>query len=121
MGKKMKIKQKRSKKVRKGDRVLVIAGNARGQQGSVIACLGDRVVVEGTNMCKKHVKPSQNHPQGGLIEMERPMHVSNVCPCDDNGTPLKLKVRTTEEGERELYYMQDGQPVVRRTLKSVKK
>jgi len=115
------MKQKRSKKIRKGDKVLVIAGNARGQQGTVMACLRDRVVVEGVNMCKKHVKPSQNNPQGGLVEMERPMHVSNVCPCDDSGTPLKLKVRTNEKGERELYYMQEGQAVVRRTLKSVKK
>jgi len=121
MDRNVKMKQRRSKKIRKGDKVLVIAGNARGQQGTVIACLGERVVVEGVNMCKKHVKPSQNNPQGGLIEMERPMHISNVCPCDDNGKPVKLKVRTTEVGERELYYMQDGQPVVRRTLKSMKK
>jgi len=117
----MKKTQERSKKIRKGDKVLVIAGNSRGQQGTVLGFVGQRVIVEGVNMCKKHVKPSQNNPQGGLVEMERPMHISNVCPCDDAGKPLKLKVRTTEAGERELYYTQDGQSVVRRTLKRVKK
>ena len=109
-----------SKKVRKGDRVVVIAGNARGQQGTVLACSGDRVVIGGVNMRKRHVKKSKEHPQGGRIDFEAPVHVSNVRACDEKGSPLKLKVRTTDTG-RELVHMVDGQPVVWRSMKRIQK
>jgi large subunit ribosomal protein L24 len=110
-----------SKKVRKGDRVVVIAGNARGQQGLVVACLGSRVVVGGVNMRKRHVKRSKENPQGGRIDFEAPLHVSNVRPCDEKGTPLKIKVQTSAQGERELVYLQDGKPVVWRSTKRLTK
>ena len=112
--------QKRTKKIRTGDKVVVLAGNARGQHGNVVAIINDKVVIEGVNMCKKHVKRSQTHQQGGIIEMERPMHISNVCPCDEEGNPVKIKTRTNEQGERELFYVKDEQPVVWRTLKRTK-
>lgn len=111
----------RSKKVRTGDNVVVIAGNAKGQQGTVIACFDDRVVVQGLNMCKKHVKKSKQHPQGGVVPVERSMHISNVRPCDEQGVPLKVKVRTSESGERELVYLKNGEPVVWRSMKQSKK
>lgn len=110
-----------SKKVRKGDRVVVIAGNARGQKGTVEACFGDRVIVGGVNMHKRHVKRSQAHPQGGRIEVEAPIHISNVKACDEEGHPLKLKMRMNDQGERELVYMKDGQPVMWRSMKRSKK
>ena len=109
-----------SKKVRKGDRVVVIAGNARGQKGTVIACFGDRVIVGGVNLHKRHVKRSQAHPQGGRIDVESPIHISNVRACDEDGHPLKLKSRVNENGERELFYIKDGQPVVWRSMKRSK-
>ena len=110
-----------SKKVRKGDHVVVIAGNARGQQGTVVACFGDRVVVGGVNMRKRHVKRSKAYPQGGRIDVESPIHVSNVRACDAEGHPLKLKVRISEQGERELVYLKDGKPVVWRSMKRITK
>ena len=110
-----------SKKVRTGDKVLVTAGNSKGQSGVVLACMDDKVIVQGVQICKKHVKKSQQNPQGGTIEMERPIHVSNVCPCDEEGNALKLKVRTNDNGERELYYLKDSQPVVWRSMKRSKK
>lgn len=114
--------RKGSKKVRTGDKVVVMAGTSKGQSGVVLACMSDRVVVQGINLCKKHVKRSQQNPQGGVVESERSIHVSNVRPCDDEGTPLKLKIRTSESGERELIYNKNGQSIVYRSIKrSMKK
>jgi large subunit ribosomal protein L24 len=110
-----------SKKVRKGDRVVVIAGNAKGQKGTVESCVEDRVVVGGVNMHKRHVKRSEAHPQGGRIDVEGPIHVSNVRACDEEGKPLKLKMRTNDQGERELVYIKDGQSVMWRSMKRSKK
>lgn len=102
----------RSKKIRQGDKVLVVAGNARGQTGTVSACLGERVVIAGVNMGKRHVKRSKEHQSGGIVDVERPIHISNVAPCDEEGKGVKLKVRMNESGEREFFYMKDGQPVL---------
>ncbi|MGR3951430.1 MAG: 50S ribosomal protein L24 [Chlamydia sp.] len=110
-----------SKKVRAGDKIIVIAGNSKGQTGTVLACIGDKVFVQGVNLCKKHVKRSQQHPQGGFVEIERPIHVSNVCTCDEAGRPLKLKMQMNEANERELYYIQDGQRIIYRSIKRSKK
>ncbi len=109
------------KKVRKGDLVVVIAGNAKGQKGTVAACFGDSVIVDGVNMRVRHVKRSQAHPQGGRLNVEGPIHISNVCACDEEGNPLKLKTRTNDQGERELVYSKNGQTVVWRSIKRSKK
>jgi large subunit ribosomal protein L24 len=66
--------------VRKGDRVEVICGENVGAQGTILAVLPkkQRVLVEGVNMVKKAVRPSQDRPQGGFLEKESPIHISNV-------------------------------------------
>ncbi|MCL1790142.1 MAG: 50S ribosomal protein L24 [Peptococcaceae bacterium] len=66
--------------VRKGDTVMVITGNYVGKTGKVLSAIPkkDRVVVEKVNMIKRHTKPSKALPQGGIIEREAPIHVSNV-------------------------------------------
>jgi large subunit ribosomal protein L24 len=66
--------------VKKGEEVVVISGADKGKRGKVIALLGkkDRVVVEGAHMIKKHMRKSQQHPQGAIIEREGTLHVSNV-------------------------------------------
>lgn len=70
--------------VKKGDRVQVITGKDKGKQGVILAAYPsrERVVVEGVNIVKKHSKPSQAAPQGGIIEQEAPIHVSNVMLLD---------------------------------------
>jgi len=110
-----------SKKVRAGDKVLVCAGNSKGQTGTVIRSIGDKVLVQGINLCKKHVKRSQQHPKGGVVEMEKPIHVSNVAPCDDAGNKLKLGVNVAKGGNKELVYENNGQKSVWRSMKSTKK
>jgi large subunit ribosomal protein L24 len=71
---------KRNKSIRKGETVFVIAGNARGKTGTVLAYSGDKVLVQGLNVRKKHVKRTQQSPNGGIVEREMPIHVSNVKP-----------------------------------------
>ena len=83
-------------KIKKGDRVQVIAGKNKGLRGEVLAVKtkDERVVVQGVNMIKRHTKPTQAQP-GGIIEREAPIHVSNVLHIDpktDNPTRVGFKV-----------------------------
>jgi large subunit ribosomal protein L24 len=104
--------------IRKGDKVLVITGNERGKVGEVIAKRGDRVVVQGINIRKKHAKRAANSPAPGVLEMEMSMHISNVSLCNDAGKAIKPKVRQDKEGHRELFYVENGKEV---TLRQIKK
>lgn len=115
--KKLETISNRSKKVRKGDRVIAIAGNNRGQIGTVLSCSRDKVLVQGLNLRKKHVKPSQQNQKGGIIEIEKPIHISNVKVCNKDDTPVKLKIREAKNGEKELVYHQNGKDVLYRSLK----
>ncbi|WP_182201178.1 50S ribosomal protein L24 [Paraliobacillus salinarum] len=79
--------------VKKGDKVQVISGKDKGKQGTILVAYPkkDRVLVEGVNMVKKHAKPSQDNPQGGIIEQEASIHVSNVLPIDPkSGEPTRV-------------------------------
>ncbi|CEE00001.1 50S ribosomal protein L24 [Caldibacillus thermoamylovorans] len=79
--------------VKKGDKVMVISGKDKGKTGIVLAAYPkkDRVIVENVNIVKKHAKPSQDNPQGGIINMEAAIHVSNVMPIDPKtGEPTRV-------------------------------
>lgn len=116
----MKRMPRQSKKIRKGDTVIAIAGNSRGQTGVVQACQGDRVLVQGLNLRKKHIKKSQEAPKGRIVEIEKPIHISNVKMLVEEGTSAKLKVRSSKEGDRQFIYMKDDQEVVYRSVKKPK-
>ena len=116
----MKEKNSRSKKIRKGDKVVVTTGTCKGQTGTILRFVDDRVVVQGLNLKKKHVKPSEANPKGGVVEIEAPIHVSNVCVCDENGAPLKLKLARQNDGNGQLYFMKDNKKVIYRETKSPK-
>ncbi len=82
--------------IRKGDTVQVMSGNDKGRRSTVLAVLKDknRVIVEGVNMRKHHSRPSSRDPQGGIIEREAPVHLSNVmviCPKTDQPTRIRHK------------------------------
>jgi large subunit ribosomal protein L24 len=111
------VAKQRLKNIRTGDRVLVIAGNERGRSGEVLAIHGDRVVVQGLNVRKRHFKKTQQHQRGHIAELEQPIHRSNVVICDKENRPLRLKVQVTDEGERQLVYQKGDEQVVYRTLK----
>ena len=84
-------------KIKKDDEVVVITGRDRGKRGKVLRSLPaeNRLIVEGINMVKRHTKPSQADPQGGIKEKEAPIHVSNVAlvdPKSDRPTRVGFKV-----------------------------
>ncbi len=99
---------------------MAIAGNDRGQVGAVLRVIGDKAVVQGLNVRKKHVKRSQTNPRGSIVEIEKPIHISNLRVCTDDNQPVKLKVRFDSKGQRELYYKIDGQEVLYRAVKTEK-
>ncbi|MCE4051751.1 MULTISPECIES: 50S ribosomal protein L24 [Bacillaceae] len=79
--------------VKKGDKVMVISGKDKGKTGVVLAAFPkkSRVLVEGVNIVKKHNKPSQLNPQGGINDQEAAIHVSNVMPIDPKtGEPTRV-------------------------------
>lgn len=88
--------------VKKGDNVLVIAGNDKGESGRVLAVYPkrDRVLVEGINIRTHHEKPTQENPQGGRMKKEAPVHVSNVMVIDPTtNEPTRIgRKRVEEEG-----------------------
>lgn len=106
-----------SKWIRKGDRVLVIAGNNKGKTGEVLSRSGDSVIIHDVNMRKKHMRRTQESQGGRIIEMEMPIHVSNVCLCDKEGKPLKIRVRAGKNGVRELVHGAKSQETVHRSVK----
>ena len=105
-----------SKWIKKGDKVLVIAGNDRGRSGTVLRRKGEKVVIQGMNIHKKHAKRRAQVQTPSIIEMEMPMHISNVCLCDDEGKRIDVKAHRTKK-EKELVYLKGEKKVVLRTLK----
>lgn len=87
--------------VRKGDQVMVTAGNGRGTVGEVLAVVedGTRVVVKGVNIRTKHIKPTQQRPQGTIVKEEGPIHASNVSPVVD-GKPTRVRFVTKPDGSK---------------------
>ena len=82
-------------RVRKGDFVVVISGAYKGKRGKILRLVGDRVVVEKVAMIKRHTKATQKNPQGGIIDKEGSIHISNVSLFDDklgHGTRTKIGV-----------------------------
>lgn len=108
--------KKLSTKIRKGDTVIAIAGNNKGQTGVVLRVIGNKAVVQDMNVRKKHVKKSEAMPNGGIVAQEKPFHISNIMICTEDKVPVRLKVRTTEDGTRQLYYKVGDKEVVHRTL-----
>jgi large subunit ribosomal protein L24 len=92
-------------RIKKGDTVEVIQGKENGKRGKVMRILSaeDRIVVERVNFIKRHVRPSQKTPQGGVIEREASMHISNVkLVCPSCNQPVRVGVRM--EGEAKVRY-----------------
>ena len=90
-------------RLKKGDRVRVIAGKHKGLEGPVLALHRDvnRVVVEGVNVIRKAQRPTQENPRGGFREVEAPIHVSNVQILDPkSGEPTRIGSKVGEDGRR---------------------
>ncbi len=99
--------------IRKGDNVQVVAGNSKGQTGRVIRMIPkqNRAVVEGVNMVSKHQKPSASNPQGGIVKMEAPIHISNLMLVDPKeNTPTRIG-RRLEDGKMVRYAKKSGEVI----------
>lgn len=100
--------------IRRGDRVRVIRGNNAGVDGTVLRVLRkqSRVVVEGVNMRKRHTRPSEANPEGGIITFEAPIHVSNVMLIDpSSGEPTRTRVQHDADGTKERISVKSGNPI----------
>ncbi|GIP19542.1 50S ribosomal protein L24 [Paenibacillus septentrionalis] len=89
--------------VKKDDTVIVISGKDKGKKGRVIAAYPreNRVLVEGVNIVKKHARPSQANPQGGIIEQEAPIHASNVMHVDPkSGKVTRIGYKVLDNGKK---------------------
>lgn len=91
-------------RIKKGDKVAVIAGKDKGKDGKVLQVITDRqrVVVEGVNKVKRHMKPNQQNKQGGIVEKEAALHISNVAILDPKSNkPTRIGVKTVEKGKKQ--------------------
>ena len=99
-------------KIKKGDTVQVITGNEAGKSGRVIKIFPakDKIIVEGLNMVKKHARPTQENPQGGIIEMEAAIHISNVMYLA-GGKPTRIGYKTLKDGRKAKYAKTTGEVI----------
>ena len=105
-------------RIKEGDQVEVISGNDKGLRGTVLRVdpKGDRVVVSGVKIVKKHQKPrptgGRTPAQGGIIEFEAPIHVSNVMVvCPQTGEPTRVGIRRDEDGQAVRFSKKSGEDI----------
>lgn len=99
-------------KIKSGDTVKVVAGDHKGSEGKVLTVLieKNKAIVEGVNMVKKHTKPSAQNPQGGIIEKEAPIHISNLSLLTSKGETTRTGYRF--EGDKKVRYSKKSNEVI---------
>ena len=99
-------------KIKKGDIVQVISGNEAGKSGRIIKVFPrkDKIIVEGLNMVKKHARPTQENPQGGIMEKEAAIHISNVM-CIIGKQITRIGYKTLEDGRKVKYAKTTGEVI----------
>lgn len=100
--------------IKKGDTVVVLAGESKGQKGRVleVQVQKQRAIVEGVNMVSKHTKPNAENPQGGIIKQEAPIHISNLMNVDPStGTPSRIGRRLNDKGKLVRYSKKSGEEI----------
>jgi large subunit ribosomal protein L24 len=101
-------------RVKKGDTVVVVAGKNKGKSGEVLRVLpkAEKVLVAGVNVVTKHVKPSQQNPQGGRIQKEAPIHISNVMVADpQDGKPTRVRFNVLADGRKVRIAVRSGEQI----------
>jgi large subunit ribosomal protein L24 len=101
-------------KIKQNDEVIIIAGKDKGSVGTVTKVLGSKVIVEGNNMAKKHIRPNpQEGIQGGIEEKEMPMSISNVAIYNPKTKKAdRVGVRVNDEGVKERFFKSNGEAVI---------
>ena len=99
---------------KKGDTVVVIAGESKGQRGKVLSVQVEkqRAIVEGVNLVSKHTKPNAKNTQGGIVKQEAPIHISNLMMVEPaTGNPTRIGRRKNEEGKLVRYSKKSGEEI----------
>jgi len=100
--------------IKKGDTVMVIAGESKGQKGRVLEVdrNKDRAIVEGINLVSKHTKPNSKAPQGGIVKKEAPVHLSNLMLIDPvSGKPTRIGKRLNDKNKLVRYSKKSGEEI----------
>jgi len=100
--------------IKKGDTVMVITGESKGQKGRVLEVDRDkdRAIVEGLNLISKHTKPHSKAPQGGIVKKEAPIHVSNLMLIDPaSGKPTRIGRKLNEKSKLVRYSKKSGEEI----------
>lgn len=105
-----------SKWIRSGDNIVVTAGNDKGKTGIVIAKSKDKVLVKGVNVRKRHMKPQGQNKVGQILEIEKPINISNVRLCVEENPKIKVKLKAGKKEEKELVYTKSGKTKVYRNI-----
>ena len=97
--------------VKKGDTVQVLSGNDKGKQGKVMSVDTEknRAIVEGVRIVSKHTRPNAEHPQGGIIKQEAPIHISNLMVVGKDGKPTRIGRKKDENGKSVRYSKKTGE------------
>lgn len=101
-------------KLKKGDKVIVIAGKEKGKSASIVRVLPkeNRVLLDGLNMMKRHRRPSQKNRTGQIVEKPMPIHASNVQLVDPkSGKPTRIKIKLDDKGGRSRIAVKSGQTI----------
>ncbi|MCD4746771.1 MAG: 50S ribosomal protein L24 [Bacteroidales bacterium] len=101
--------------IKKGDNVMVIAGNSKGQQGKVLLVdiAKKSAIVEGINLVSKHTKPNSKNPKGGIIKKESSIHVSNLMLIDSSGKPTRIGRKLDEKTNKSVRYSKKSGEVIK--------
>lgn len=101
--------------IKKGDTVMIIAGDSKGQQGKVLRVHTEksRAIVEGVNMVSKHTKPNAKSPQGGILKKEAPVHISNLMVIDGTGKPTRTGRKIDTKKNKSVRYSKKSGEVIR--------
>ncbi|MBX3228897.1 MAG: 50S ribosomal protein L24 [Labilithrix sp.] len=103
-----------TQRLQKGDQVIVIAGKDKGKKGKVMRLFieTDRVVVEGVNLVKRHMKPNPRMQQGGILEREQPLAASNVMLVDPKtGKGTRVRIKTDDKGKKVRVAVKSGEEI----------
>lgn len=100
-------------RLQKGDTVVVLAGKDKGKTGKIVAThpRENKVTVEGINMFKKHVKPNKQHPQGGIIDITKPIWVSKVAIVDGSKKASRIGYKLDDKGNKTRIFKTSGKEI----------
>lgn len=106
---------RRKLNIKKGDTVMVIAGDSKGQQGRVLMVDIEkgRILVEGVNLVKKHTRPTNKTPKGGIVQKEAPIHISNLKVIDGSGKPTRIGRKIDEKTNKIVRYSKKSGEVIK--------